>query len=76
MLDDLVEHIGSRPAVITPENVATPSATVQQQPRKFVRSTAAETGLKHSSTYIILRSSLHMFPYRIQSYQAIPASTV
>lgn len=74
--DDLVGHVGSRPAVVTPENVATVSGIIQQQPRRSVRRIAAETGLKRSSTHTILRSSLHMFPYKIQSHQAIPASAV
>ena len=76
MADDLVGHVGSRPTVVTSENAATVSAIVQQQPRKSVRRIAAETGLKRSSKHAILRRSLHMFPYKIQSYQAIPASAM
>ncbi|GBM84133.1 hypothetical protein AVEN_218303-1 [Araneus ventricosus] len=41
-----------------------------------VRRIASETGLKRSNTQKILRSSLWMFPYKIQSHQAIPIKAV
>ena len=41
--DDLVGHVDSRTTVVTPENVVTVFAIVQQQFRKFDRRIAAET---------------------------------
>ena len=74
--DDLVGHADSRLTDVTLENVATVSAIVWQQTWKSDRKIVAKTTLKRSSTHTILRSSLHMFPYKIQSHQAIPVSAV
>ncbi|GBM79190.1 hypothetical protein AVEN_209519-1 [Araneus ventricosus] len=49
---------------------------VQQNPKNTVRRIASETGLKSSSMQKILRNSLRMFPYKIQSHQAIPIKAV
>lgn len=62
--------------VVTPENVTTVSGIIQQNPRKSNWRIAAETGLKHSSMQKILKNSLHMFPFKIQSHQAIPIRAV
>ena len=66
--DDLVGHADSRLTDVTLENVATVSAIVWQQTWKSDRKIVAKTTLKRSSTHTILRSSLHMFPYKIQSH--------
>ncbi|GBO06221.1 hypothetical protein AVEN_245154-1 [Araneus ventricosus] len=58
------------------ENVAKVYGIVQQNPRNTVRRIASETGLKCSSAQKILRNSLWMFPYKIQSHQAIPIKAV
>ncbi|GFV39508.1 DUF4817 domain-containing protein [Trichonephila clavipes] len=41
-----------------------------------VRRTASEAGLKRSSTQKILRKSLHMFPFKIQTHHAVPVRAV
>ncbi|GBL99160.1 hypothetical protein AVEN_64148-1 [Araneus ventricosus] len=74
--DNRVGNVGPRQTVVTPENVAKVSGIVQQNPRKIVRRIASETGLKRSSTQKILRNSLRIFPYKIQSHQAIPIKAV
>ncbi|GBO27624.1 hypothetical protein AVEN_267443-1 [Araneus ventricosus] len=70
--DNRVGNVGPRQTVVTPENVAKVSGFVQQNPRNTVRRIASETGLKRSSTQKILRNSLLIFPYKIQSHQTIP----
>ncbi|GBM80833.1 hypothetical protein AVEN_219580-1 [Araneus ventricosus] len=70
--DNRVGNVGPKQTVVTPENVAQVSGIVQQNPRNTVRRIASETGLKRSITQKILRNSLRMFPYKIQSPQAIP----
>ncbi|GBM19052.1 hypothetical protein AVEN_172514-1 [Araneus ventricosus] len=74
--DDLVGNVGRQQTAVTPENVATVSGIIQQNPMSSVRRIASETGLKHSSTQKILRKSLHMFPFKIQTHQAIPVRAV
>ncbi|GBL88043.1 hypothetical protein AVEN_133702-1 [Araneus ventricosus] len=74
--DNRVGNVGPRQTVVTPENVAKVSGIVQQNPRNTVRRIASETGLKRTSTQKILRNSLRMFPYKIQSHQAIPIKAV
>ncbi|GBM86135.1 hypothetical protein AVEN_75409-1 [Araneus ventricosus] len=76
MDDNRVGNVGPRQTVVTPENVAKVSGIVQQNPRNTVRRIASETGLKRSSTQKILRNNLRMFPYKIQSHQAIPIKAV
>ncbi|GBM80583.1 hypothetical protein AVEN_83648-1 [Araneus ventricosus] len=61
--DDLVGNVGRQQTAVTPENVATVSGIIQQNPMSSVRRIASETGLKRSSTQKILRKSLHMFPF-------------
>ncbi|GBL79126.1 hypothetical protein AVEN_92377-1 [Araneus ventricosus] len=74
--DDLVGNVGRQQTAVTPENVATVSGIIQQNPMSSVRRIASETGLKRSSTQKILRKSLHMFPFKIQTHQAIPVRAV
>ncbi|GBM25479.1 hypothetical protein AVEN_261589-1 [Araneus ventricosus] len=74
--DNRVGNVGPRQTVVTPENVAKVSGIVQQNQRYTVRRIASETGLKRSSTQKILRNRLQMFPYKIQSHQAIPIKAV
>ncbi|GBN55512.1 hypothetical protein AVEN_124821-1 [Araneus ventricosus] len=74
--DNRVGNVGPRQTAVTSENVAKVSAFFQQNPRNTVRRIASETGLKRSSTKKILRNSLRMFPYKIQSHQAIPIKVV
>ncbi|GBO02514.1 hypothetical protein AVEN_269935-1 [Araneus ventricosus] len=74
--DNRVGNVGLRQTVVTSENVAKASGIVQQNPRNTVRRIASETGLKRSSTQKILRNSLRMFPYKIQSHQVIPIKAV
>ncbi|GBO27634.1 hypothetical protein AVEN_88474-1 [Araneus ventricosus] len=74
--DNRVGNVGPRQIVVTPENVAKVSEIVQQNPRNTVRRIASGIGLKRSSTQKILRKSLRMFPYKIQSHQAIPINAV
>ncbi|GBM07331.1 hypothetical protein AVEN_198108-1 [Araneus ventricosus] len=71
-----VGNVGPRQTVVTSENVAKVSGIVQQNPRNTVRRIESEIGLKRSSTQKILRNSLRMFPYKIQSNQAIPIKVV
>ncbi|GBM85875.1 hypothetical protein AVEN_89748-1 [Araneus ventricosus] len=68
--DDLVGNVGRQQTAVTPENVATVSGIIQQNPMSSVRRIASETGLKRSSTQKILRKRLHMFPFKIQTHQA------
>ncbi|GBN67990.1 hypothetical protein AVEN_157759-1 [Araneus ventricosus] len=65
-------NVGPRQTVVTSENVAKVSGIVQQNPRNTVRRIASETGLKRSGTQKILRNSLRIYPYKIQSHQIIP----
>ncbi|GBO39480.1 hypothetical protein AVEN_132731-1, partial [Araneus ventricosus] len=74
--DNRVGNVGPRQTVVTSGNVAEVSGIVQQNPRNAVRRIASEIGLKRSSTQKILRNSLRMFPYKIQSHQAIPIKAV
>ncbi|GBM01602.1 hypothetical protein AVEN_60019-1 [Araneus ventricosus] len=74
--DNRARNVGPRQTVATSENVAKVSGIVQQNPRNTVRRIALETGLKRSGTQKILRNSLRMFPYKIQSRQAIPIKSV
>ncbi|GBM05868.1 hypothetical protein AVEN_11801-1 [Araneus ventricosus] len=74
--DDLVGNVGRQQTAVTPENVATVSGIIQQNPMSSVRKIASETSLKRSSTQKILRKSLHMFPFKIQTHQAIPVRAV
>ncbi|GBM56267.1 hypothetical protein AVEN_151945-1 [Araneus ventricosus] len=74
--DNRVGNVGLRQAVVAPENIVKVSGIVQQNPRNTVRKIESETGLKRSSTQKILRNSLRMFPYKIQSHQAIPIEAV
>ncbi|GBN00934.1 hypothetical protein AVEN_150868-1 [Araneus ventricosus] len=74
--DNRAGNFGPRQTVVTPENVAKVSGIVHQNPRNTVRRIASETGLKRSSAQKILRNSLRMFPYKIQSHQAIPIKAV
>ncbi|GBL72750.1 hypothetical protein AVEN_127977-1 [Araneus ventricosus] len=74
--DNRVRNVGPRQTVVTPENVAKVSGIVQQNPRNTVRRITSETSLKCSSMQKILRNSLRMFPYKIQSHQAIPIKAV
>ncbi|GBN35678.1 hypothetical protein AVEN_121275-1 [Araneus ventricosus] len=74
--DNRVVNVGPRQTVVISENVAKVSGIVQQNPRNTIRRIASETGLKRSSTQKILRNSLRMFPYKIQSHQAIPTKAV
>ncbi|GBN17497.1 hypothetical protein AVEN_204413-1 [Araneus ventricosus] len=74
--DNRVGNVEPMQTVVTSENVAKVSGFVQQNPRNTVRRIASETGLKRSSTQNILRNSLRMFPYKIQSHQAIPIKSV
>ncbi|GBN31561.1 hypothetical protein AVEN_100073-1 [Araneus ventricosus] len=76
MDDNRVGNVGLWQTVVTPENVSKVSAIVQQNPRNTVRRIASVTGLKRSSTQKILRNSLRMFPYKIQSHRAIPIKAV
>ncbi|GFX86700.1 uncharacterized protein TNCV_1408981 [Trichonephila clavipes] len=70
--DDLVGNVGRKQTAVTPQNVATVSGIIQQNPMSSVRRTASEAGLKRSSTQKILRKSLHMFPFKIQTHHAVP----
>ncbi|GBO06083.1 hypothetical protein AVEN_66860-1 [Araneus ventricosus] len=70
--DNRMGNAGPRLTVVTCENVAEVSVIVQQNPRNTVQSIASETGLKRSSSQKILRNSVRMFPYKIQSHKAIP----
>ncbi|GBN29079.1 hypothetical protein AVEN_201701-1 [Araneus ventricosus] len=74
--DKRVGNVRPRQTVVTPENVSKVSGIIQQNPRNTVRRIASETGLKRSSMQKILRNSLRMFPYKIQSHQAIPIKAV
>ncbi|GBN86028.1 hypothetical protein AVEN_208269-1 [Araneus ventricosus] len=74
--DNRVGNVGHRQNLVTPENVAKVSGIVQQNPRNSARRIASEPGLKPSSTQKILRNSLRMLPYKIQSHQAIPIKAV
>ncbi|GBM35696.1 hypothetical protein AVEN_260819-1 [Araneus ventricosus] len=74
--DDLMGNVGRQQTAVTPENVATVSGIIQQTPMSSVHRIASETGLKRSSTQKILRKSLHMFPFKIQTHQAIPVRAV
>ncbi|GBM45675.1 hypothetical protein AVEN_237914-1 [Araneus ventricosus] len=74
--DNRVGPDGLRQTAVTFENVATISGIVQQNPWNTVRRIASEIGLKRSSTQKILRNSLRMSPYKIQSHQAIPIQAV
>ncbi|GBN30755.1 hypothetical protein AVEN_126500-1 [Araneus ventricosus] len=69
--DDLVGNVGRQQTAVTPENVATVSGIIQQNPMSSVRRIASETGLKRSSTQKMLRKSLHMFPFKIQTYHCL-----
>ncbi|GBN76795.1 hypothetical protein AVEN_45065-1 [Araneus ventricosus] len=70
--DNRMGNAGPRLTAVTSENVVEVSGIVQQNPRNTDRRIASETGLKRSSSQKILRNSLRMFPYKIQSYKAIP----
>ncbi|GBN68580.1 hypothetical protein AVEN_195974-1 [Araneus ventricosus] len=74
--DNRVGNVGPRRTVVTPENVVKVSGIFQQNPKNTVRRIASETGLKRSSMQNILRNSLRMFPYKIQSHQAISIKAV
>ncbi|GBN75477.1 hypothetical protein AVEN_190956-1 [Araneus ventricosus] len=74
--DNRVGNVGARQTVVTPENVAKVSGIVQQNPTNTARRIASETGLKRSSTQKILKNSLRMFPYKLQSHQVIPIKAV
>ncbi|GFV09631.1 uncharacterized protein TNCV_2937421, partial [Trichonephila clavipes] len=74
--DDLVGNVGRKQTAVTPQNVATVSGIIQQNPMSSVRRTASEAGLKRSSTQKILRKSLHMFPFKISTHHAVPVRAV
>ncbi|GFT00104.1 uncharacterized protein TNCV_1672401 [Trichonephila clavipes] len=74
--DDLVGNVGRKQTAVTPQNVATVSGIIQQNPMSSVRRTASEVGLKRSSTQKILRKSLHMFPFKFQTHHAVPERAV
>lgn len=74
--DDRKGNVGPRQTVVTPENAAKVSGIVQQNPRKSIRRIASEAGLKYTSTQKILKNSLRLFPYKIQTHQAIPMKAV
>lgn len=70
--DAYVGNVGPTHSVVTPENATTLAAVIERHPNKSVRRLAAESGITPSSTYRILRKTLHMFPYKIQCRHAIP----
>ncbi|GFX43507.1 nucleic-acid-binding protein from transposon X-element [Trichonephila clavipes] len=74
--DNLVGNVGRKQTAVTPQNVATVSGIIQQNPMSSIRRTASEAGLKRSSTQKILRKSLHMFPFKIQTHHAVPVRAV
>ena len=74
--DDRKGNVGPRQTVVTLENAAKVSGIVQQNPRKNILCIASPTGLKYTSMQKILKNSLWLFPYKIQSHQAIPMKAV
>ncbi|GFX97873.1 uncharacterized protein TNCV_4905241 [Trichonephila clavipes] len=74
--DDLVGNVGCKQTAVTPQNVATVSRIIQQSPTSSVRRTASEVGLKRSITEKIMRKSLHMFPFKIQTHHTVPVRAV
>ncbi|KFM66908.1 Transposable element Tcb1 transposase, partial [Stegodyphus mimosarum] len=74
--DDRKGNVGPTQTVVTPENATKVSGIVQQNPRKRIQRIASETGLKYTSTQKILKNSLRLFPYKIQSHQVIPMKAV
>ncbi|GFY07998.1 DUF4817 domain-containing protein [Trichonephila clavipes] len=74
--DDLVGNVGRKQTAVTPQNVETVSGIIQQNPMASVRRTASEAGLKRSSMQKILRKSLHMFPFKIQTHHSVPERAV
>ncbi|GFW12757.1 uncharacterized protein TNCV_3884671 [Trichonephila clavipes] len=70
---DLVGNVGRTQTAVTPQNVATVSGIIQQNPMSFVRRTASEADL---STQKILRKSLHIFAFKIRTHHAVPVRTV
>ena len=76
LADDRKGDVGPRQTVVTLENAAKVSGIVQQNPRKNILCIASPTGLKYTSMQKILKNSLWLFPYKIQSHQAIPMKVV
>ncbi|GFU66101.1 uncharacterized protein TNCV_2857741 [Trichonephila clavipes] len=74
--DDLVRNVGRKQTAVMPQNVATVFGIIQQNPMSSIHRTASEAGLKRSSMQKILRKSLHMFPFKIQTHHTVPAQAV
>ncbi|KFM70309.1 hypothetical protein X975_19836, partial [Stegodyphus mimosarum] len=73
--DVLVENVGLMHSVVIPENAMRLAAVIECHSNKSVRRLPAESRITPSSTYRILRKTLHMFPYKIQCWHAIPVKS-
>jgi len=63
---------GSKPRIRTPDTVGTIHARVASSPtRKSVRQLATENEVSPSTAWLILRTDLHMHPYKIHVFQSL-----
>lgn len=74
--DEKINSVGRHRSVITEANVQIVEETIARSPRKSVRKTAAVCHVGKTSVHTIMRKSLNLFPYKIQTQQPLQTSSV
>ena len=73
--DEKAGNVGRPRSTTTAANAQLVESVIQKQPCVSVRRVAATVQIKPTSTYRLLRQSLHVFPYKIQTRQPLTAAS-
>lgn len=74
--DDRIGNVGRPCLSVTESNAEAVQQVIQQRPRTSVRRVASCTGLRRMSTHRLMRHSLQMFPYKIQTHQPLSPNAI
>ncbi|GBN68733.1 hypothetical protein AVEN_133821-1 [Araneus ventricosus] len=71
-----IGNVGRPRSAVTEPNVDAVQQVILQQPRTSVRRVASRAALRRMTTHRNMRHNLHMFPYKIQTRQALSVNAV
>ncbi|XP_055928131.1 uncharacterized protein LOC129959338 [Argiope bruennichi] len=74
--DDRAGKVGRKRTATTKDNAQLVQQVIQQRLRFSIRRVAAAVQIKSTSTYRLIRLSLHLYPYKIQTRQPLSAASM